>query len=57
MVDTDAEGNDTIAIKTMAYFAITFDHRLVDGADADQFMIHRRQTLLEETWSELDAFA
>ena len=57
VVDTDSEGNDTIAIKTMAYFAITFDHRLVDGADADQFMIHMRQTLLEETWSELDAFA
>jgi pyruvate dehydrogenase E2 component (dihydrolipoamide acetyltransferase) len=57
VVDTDREGNDTIAIKTMAYFAITFDHRLVDGADADQFMIHMRQTLLEETWSELDAFA
>ncbi len=51
-----SEGNDTISIKTMAYFAITFDHRLVDGADADQFMNHMRQTLLEETWSELDAF-
>jgi 2-oxoglutarate dehydrogenase E2 component (dihydrolipoamide succinyltransferase) len=57
VVDTDSEGNDTISIKTMAYFAITFDHRLVDGADADQFMIHMRQTLLEETWSELDAIA
>ena len=57
VVDTDAEGNDTIAIKTMSYFAITFDHRLVDGADADQFMNDIRQTLLEETWSELDAFS
>ncbi len=56
VVDTDAEGNDTISIKTMAYFAVTFDHRLVDGADADQFMNHIRQTLLDETWSELDAF-
>jgi 2-oxoglutarate dehydrogenase E2 component (dihydrolipoamide succinyltransferase) len=56
VVDTDAEGNDTISIKTMAYFAITYDHRLVDGADADHFMNHMRQTLLEETWSELDAF-
>ena len=56
VVDTDTEGNDTIAIKTMCYFAITFDHRLVDGADADRFMIDIRQTLLEETWSELDAF-
>jgi pyruvate dehydrogenase E2 component (dihydrolipoamide acetyltransferase) len=57
VVDTDGDGNDTIAIKTMSYFAITFDHRLVDGADADQFMNHMQQTLLEETWSELDAFA
>jgi pyruvate dehydrogenase E2 component (dihydrolipoamide acetyltransferase) len=56
VVDTDGDGNDTIAIKTMSYFAITFDHRLVDGADADQFMNHMQQTLLEETWSELDAF-
>lgn len=57
VVDTDSEGNDTIAIKTMAYFAITYDHRLVDGADADHFMNHLKQTLLDETWSELDAFS
>ena len=57
VVASDAEGNDTISIKTMSYFAITFDHRLVDGADADQFMNHIGQTLLEETWSELDAFS
>ena len=56
VVDTDAEGNDTISIKTMAYFAITYDHRLVDGADADHFMNHMKQTLQDETWSELDAF-
>jgi 2-oxoglutarate dehydrogenase E2 component (dihydrolipoamide succinyltransferase) len=30
--------DDAIAIRTMAYFALTFDHRLVDGADADRFM-------------------
>lgn len=56
VVETDDEGNDTIAIKTMSYFAITFDHRLVDGADADAFMNHIKQTLAEETWSELDSF-
>ena len=56
VVDTDADGNDTIAIKTMCYFALTFDHRLVDGAEADSFMNHLRRTLLEETWSELDSF-
>ena len=56
VVDTDADGNDTIAIKTMCYFALTFDHRLVDGAEADSFMNHLRRTLLEESWSELDSF-
>lgn len=56
VVETDDEGNDTIAIKTMSYFAITFDHRLVDGADADAFMNHIKQILAEETWSELDSF-
>ncbi|MEE8137548.1 MAG: 2-oxoglutarate dehydrogenase, E2 component, dihydrolipoamide succinyltransferase [Thermoanaerobaculia bacterium] len=53
---TDPEGSDIIAIKTMSYFSISYDHRLVDGADADHFMNHVKRTLIEETWSELDAF-
>ena len=40
----DADGNDTIAIKTMAYFGISYDHRLVDGAVADQFMSRVKKT-------------
>ncbi len=56
IVATDADGNDTIAIKTMSYFSISYDHRLVDGADADHFMISVKKTLAEESWSELDAF-
>ena len=39
--------DDAIAIRTMAYFALTFDHRLVDGADADRFMAHIKMTLQE----------
>ena len=39
--------DDAIAIRTMAYFALTFDHRLVDGADADRFMAHVKRTLQE----------
>jgi 2-oxoglutarate dehydrogenase E2 component (dihydrolipoamide succinyltransferase) len=31
----------------MAYVALTFDHRLVDGADADRFMAHVKKTLQE----------
>ena len=57
MVASDADGNDTIAIKTMCYFSISYDHRLVDGADADHFMNSVKRTLAEESWSELDAFA
>ncbi len=56
VVDTDANGNDIIAIKEMSYFAITYDHRIIDGADADHFMNHVKRTLEEESWSELDAF-
>jgi 2-oxoglutarate dehydrogenase E2 component (dihydrolipoamide succinyltransferase) len=56
VVETDSDGNDLIKIKPMAYFAITYDHRLVDGADADEFMNDVKRTLVEESWSELDPF-
>ncbi len=56
VVKTDAFGNDSIAIRTMSHFAITYDHRLVDGADADHFMVAVRRTLAEENWGELDPF-
>ena len=39
--------DDAIAIRTMAYFALSFDHRVVDGADADRFMAHIKQGLQE----------
>jgi 2-oxoglutarate dehydrogenase E2 component (dihydrolipoamide succinyltransferase) len=56
IVDTDAEGNDVISIKTMSYFSITYDHRLVDGADADEFMNDVKHTLTNESWNELDPY-
>jgi 2-oxoglutarate dehydrogenase E2 component (dihydrolipoamide succinyltransferase) len=37
-VMTSADGDDSIAIRTMAYFALTYDHRIVDGADAEKFL-------------------
>lgn len=37
-VVTGPDGEETIAIRTCAYFALSFDHRVVDGADADRFM-------------------
>ena len=39
--------DDAIAIRPMAYFALTFDHRTVDGADADRFMAHVKKGLSE----------
>ena len=37
-VITGADGEDTIAIRTCAYFSLSFDHRLIDGAVADEFL-------------------
>lgn len=39
--------DDAIAIRTMCYFALTFDHRIVDGSDADRFMAHLKKSLQE----------
>jgi 2-oxoglutarate dehydrogenase E2 component (dihydrolipoamide succinyltransferase) len=39
--------DEAIAIRTMAYFALSFDHRLVDGSDADRFMAHLKKGLEE----------
>jgi 2-oxoglutarate dehydrogenase E2 component (dihydrolipoamide succinyltransferase) len=56
VVVEDENGNDAIAIKTMCYLAITYDHRLVDGADADRFMIDVKKVLEEDPWTELEAY-
>jgi 2-oxoglutarate dehydrogenase E2 component (dihydrolipoamide succinyltransferase) len=37
--------DDAIAIRTMAYLTLGFDHRLIDGAVADQFMADIKQRL------------
>ena len=50
VVLTDAEGNDTIAIRSMEYFCLGFDHRLIDGADAGKFMSEFKRQL--ETWDK-----
>ncbi len=39
--------DDAIAIRTMSYFALTFDHRIVDGSDADRFMAQIKKSLQE----------
>jgi pyruvate dehydrogenase E2 component (dihydrolipoamide acetyltransferase) len=42
--------DDAIAIRSVAYLALTFDHRLIDGALADQFTAKVKSIL--ENWSE-----
>jgi len=50
MVATDKDGNDSIAIRSVVHLTLGYDHRLVDGAVADQFMAQVKKNL--ETWSE-----
>jgi 2-oxoglutarate dehydrogenase E2 component (dihydrolipoamide succinyltransferase) len=47
---TDADGNDSIAIRSMQYFCLGFDHRLIDGADGGKFMLEFKKTL--EHWDQ-----
>jgi pyruvate dehydrogenase E2 component (dihydrolipoamide acetyltransferase) len=50
MVVTDAHGNDAIAIRSMMFLCLSYDHRLVDGAYAAQFMAQIKRSL--ESWDE-----
>jgi 2-oxoisovalerate dehydrogenase E2 component (dihydrolipoyl transacylase) len=47
VVLTDEAGNDSIAIRPMAYLSLTFDHRILDGAIADHFLAKLIETLEE----------
>jgi 2-oxoglutarate dehydrogenase E2 component (dihydrolipoamide succinyltransferase) len=47
---TGADGEDVIAVRTCAYLSLSFDHRVIDGAVADQFMAHVKREL--EQFSE-----
>ena len=42
--------DDAIAIRSICHLSLSFDHRLIDGALADQFMTRLKQVL--ENWSE-----
>jgi 2-oxoglutarate dehydrogenase E2 component (dihydrolipoamide succinyltransferase) len=44
-VMTTEDGDDLIAIRWMAYFALSFDHRIIDGADAEKFLAYVKQLL------------
>jgi 2-oxoglutarate dehydrogenase E2 component (dihydrolipoamide succinyltransferase) len=44
-VMTTADGDDFIGIRWMAYFALSFDHRVIDGADAERFLAFVKEQL------------
>ncbi|HEV8150097.1 MAG TPA: dihydrolipoamide acetyltransferase family protein, partial [Gemmatimonadales bacterium] len=44
-VVTAPDGSDSIGIRTLGMLALSFDHRIVDGADADRFLADLRATL------------
>jgi len=50
LVVTDKDGNDSIAIRSVVHLTLGYDHRLIDGAVADQFMAQVKKNL--ETWGE-----
>ncbi len=50
MVITDKDGADSIAIRSVVHLTLGYDHRIIDGALADQFMLVVKKSL--ESWSE-----
>jgi pyruvate dehydrogenase E2 component (dihydrolipoamide acetyltransferase) len=50
LVVTDKDGNDSIAIRSVVHLTLGYDHRLIDGAVADQFMAQVKKNL--ENWNE-----
>jgi pyruvate dehydrogenase E2 component (dihydrolipoamide acetyltransferase) len=42
---TTSEGDDYIAIRWLAYFALSFDHRVIDGSDAERFLAYLKEQL------------
>ena len=50
VVVTDSQGSDSIAIRSLVHLTLGYDHRVIDGAVADQFMALVKKTL--ENWNE-----
>lgn len=53
VVVTDETGNESIGVRSMCYLPLTYDHRLIDGADAGRFLTTIRHRL-EEAAFEAD---
>ena len=50
MVITDKDGADSIAVRSVVHLTLGYDHRIIDGALADQFMVVVKKSL--ENWTE-----
>jgi pyruvate dehydrogenase E2 component (dihydrolipoamide acetyltransferase) len=53
VVVTDSNGQDAISIRSMVYLALSYDHRLVDGADASRFLVDVKARLEEANFDSL----
>ena len=49
VVVTDSSGGASIAIRPMVFLSYVFDHRILDGASADAFLVKVKETL--EAWA------
>jgi 2-oxoglutarate dehydrogenase E2 component (dihydrolipoamide succinyltransferase) len=47
VVVTGSDGQESIAIRSMVYLALSYDHRLVDGADASRYLVDVKARLEE----------
>lgn len=45
--------HDAIAIRPMCYLSLAFDHRVIDGATADEFMTHVKGYLEQTDWEQV----
>jgi 2-oxoglutarate dehydrogenase E2 component (dihydrolipoamide succinyltransferase) len=53
VVVSDANGQDAISIRSMVYLALSYDHRLVDGADASRFLVDVKARLEEANFDSV----
>jgi pyruvate dehydrogenase E2 component (dihydrolipoamide acetyltransferase) len=51
VVVTDQDGRESIAIRSMVYLALSYDHRLIDGADASRYLVDVKKRLEEANFA------
>ncbi len=51
VVITGEDGSESIAVRSMSYLPLTYDHRLIDGADAGRFLTTVKKRLEEASFA------